>query len=184
MDTPPCSPPPSGPRRTFPWRPFTRTLGVGALIAASLFAGCAALASRLTVNVTTSMPRGLYWLAPTRTLARGTIVFLPVPARVRALVAERHYLPTNFHLLKRVVALSGDRVCTEGHRYVVGDQLLSPIADRDQSGRQLTPYPFCSTVKPGTAFVAASGASSLDSRYFGPVSLNDLTPAVPLWTSY
>jgi type IV secretory pathway protease TraF len=103
---------------------------------------------------------------------------------VRALVAERHYLPANFALLKRVVALAGDHVCTEGHRYVVGDRLISPIADRDHVGRPLSPYPFCSTVPAGTAFLAAAGDASLDSRYFGPVSLDDLTPAVPLWTSY
>jgi conjugative transfer signal peptidase TraF len=185
MDRSPWHPHPLRPRRiNLPWRAFARTLGAGALIAAGLTVGCAQLASRLTVNFTTSMPRGLYWLGPTRPLTRGTIVSLPVPVDVRALVAERHYLPSNFHLLKRVVALPGDRVCIEGHRYVVGDQLLSPIAERDQGGRPLTPYLFCSTVPPGTAFVAASGASSLDSRYFGPVSLNDLTPAVPLWTSY
>ena len=130
------------------------------------------------------MPRGLYWLAPTQPIQRGSVVYLPVPPPVRTLVAERHYLPGNFSLLKRVVALAGDHVCTEGHRYVVGDRLISPIADRDHVGRPLNSYPFCSTVPQGTAFLAAAGDASLDSRYFGPVSLNDLMPAVPLWTFY
>ena len=184
MDQAPC-PPPSPPHGPVPpWRAFARTLGVAAVLVAGGIIGCAQLAARFTLNVTTSMPRGLYRLAPSRPIERGTVVFLPVPAAVSSLVAERHYLPSNFGLLKRVVAMAGDRVCTEEHRYVVGDRLISPIADHDHAGRPLAPFPFCSTVPPGDAFLAAAGDASLDSRYFGPVSLDDLTPAVPLWTSF
>src|SRR5450631_1320554 len=179
MDHAPCPSPHRLRLATLRWHAFARLLAAAALIAAAGVLGCAQLAARLTLNVTTSMPRGLYWLAPTRPVQRGTVVYLPVPPPVRALVAERHYLPANFGLLKRVVALAGDRVCTEGQRYVVEDRLLSPIPDRDHAGRPVIPYPFCSTVPPGHAFLAAAGDSSLDSRYFGPVSLDDLTPSVP-----
>lgn len=184
MDQAPC-PSPLRPRlATIRWRAFARLLGAAAVIATAGVLGCAHLAARLTLNVTTSMPRGFYWLAPTKTIKRGSVVYLRVPPAVHSLVAERHYLPSNFALLKRVVALAGDHVCTEGHRYVVGGRLISPIAARDRAGRPLSPYPFCSTVPQGAAFLAAAGDASLDSRYFGPVSLDDLTPAVPLWTSY
>jgi type IV secretory pathway protease TraF len=99
------------------------------------------------------------------------------------MVAARRYLPPDWRLLKRVVALPGDQVCLDDKRYVVRGAVLSLIADHDQLGRPLAPYPFCSTVPPGTVFLIAHGASSLDSRYFGPVPFSDLTPAVPLWTS-
>lgn len=137
----------------------------------------------MTLNVTTSMPRGLYWLRPGVRLDRGTVVTFPCPAAIRPLVAARRYLPANFKLLKRIVAVAGDRVCLDGDRYVVGDQLVSPIATHDHLGRPLHPYRFCGLVPEGSVFVAAHGDSSLDSRYFGPVPLLDLTPAVPLWTS-
>lgn len=185
MAAPPCNPrPPELRPITTRWRSLARTLIAAALITIVAGAGCRALTSRLTVNVTTSMPRGLYWLRRPGDLRRGDPVYLAVPGSIRPLVDARRYLPPSFRLLKRVVALPGDRVCTDNHRYVVGDQLLSLIASRDQAGRPLNPFPFCSTVPPGAAFVAAHGESSLDSRYFGPVSLHDLTPAVPLWTSY
>jgi conjugative transfer signal peptidase TraF len=185
MAAPPCNPRPPQPRPIAThWRPLARTLIAATLITIGAGAGCRALAARLTVNVTTSMPRGLYWLRHPGGLRRGDSVSLAVPNNIRPLVDARRYLPPSFHLLKRIVALPGDHVCTDNHRYVVGDQLLSVIASHDQAGRPLDPFPFCSTVPPGAAFVAAHGESSLDSRYFGPVSLNDLTPAVPLWTSF
>jgi conjugative transfer signal peptidase TraF len=185
MASSPCNPRPLHPRPTTPpWRRLARALVAAALITIAAAAGCRALASRLTINITTSMPRGLYWLRHAGSLRRGDPVYLDLPQSIRPLVDERRYLPRNFHLLKRVVALPGDHVCTENNRYVVGGQFLSVIAAHDQAGRPLKPFSFCSTVPPGAAFVAAHGESSLDSRYFGPVSLNDLTPAVPLWTSF
>jgi conjugative transfer signal peptidase TraF len=182
--SPAFSPTPSGPFRTIPrWRIVIRTLATIACISAVVIAGCCILATRLTINVTASMPRGLYWLRPGAPVRRHTVVSLEVPANARAL-ADRISMPATMRLLKTVVALPGDRVCIDDHRYVVGGELLSIIASRDQAGRPLVPFPFCGTVPPGFGFVAARGESSLDSRYFGPVAITVLMPAVPLWTSF
>ena len=171
-------------RLTSQWRPILRTLLAAAVVTALAGVGCRGVASRLTLNLTASMPRGLYWLRPRSPLSRGTAVSLSFPPAVRFLMTTRRYLPSSFHLLKRVVAVAGDYVCTEGNRYVVGDTLISMIATHDHLGRPLEPYRYCGTVPSGYAFVAASGESSLDSRYYGPIALGDLTPAVPLWTSF
>lgn len=185
MATPPCNPrPPSPPPATVRALSLARTLLAAAVLTIIAGIGCREVTSRLTVNVTTSMPRGLYWLRPRGRLRCGDSVYLAVPTTIRPLVAARRYVPLNVSLLKRVVALPGDYVCTDNLRYVVGDQLLSVIASHDQAGRPLDAFSFCGTVPPGAAFVAAHGESSLDSRYFGPVSLNDLTRALPLWTSF
>jgi conjugative transfer signal peptidase TraF len=185
MEAPPHDP---APRRPQPhanrWWRFLRFAACGAFITVVAAVGCRAIEAHLTINLTSSMPRGLYWLQPSAPLARGTAVYLEVPRSIRGLVAERHYLPPTIHLLKRVVALPGDRVCMDNHRYLVADRLLSFIASRDRAGRPLTPFSYCGIVRAGVAFVAADGDSSLDSRYFGPVSFDHLTPVVPLWTSF
>lgn len=152
-----------------------------AITLAAIGVGCF-LVRHVTLNVTKSMPLGLYWLRPRARLERGTVVSFACPTSIASLVAARHYLPSTFKLLKRVVAVEGERVCLSGDRYVVGDELLSPIAIRDRLGRSLHAYPFCGVVPDGAVFVAADGDSSLDSRYFGPVAVSDLTPVVPLWT--
>ncbi len=141
------------------------------------------LVRRVVVNQTESEPRGLYWLTAAA-LRRGSFVVLDAPPLLAALIAERHYLPPGVRLLKQVVAVAGDQVCTEGDRYVAAGVLISKIAAVDTSGRPLPPpYPFCGVVPPGMAWVAGRGASSLDSRFFGPISLETLTTAEPLWTT-
>ena len=141
------------------------------------------IAARLTVNVTTSMPRGIYWLRPGGRVALHSTVTLAIPSSVCQIVDQRRYLPPGFRLLKSVVAVAGDVVCIERQRYSVNARLISVIATTGQAGRPLPPpYPFCGVVPAGVAFLAAAGNSSLDSRFFGPVPISDLTPAVPLWT--
>ena len=51
-----------------------------------------------------------------------------------------------------------------------------------QAGRPLPIFSFCGDVPQGFAFVATPVPSSLDSRYFGPVPIDALTVARPLWT--
>ena len=142
----------------------------------------ALLASRLTRNYTPSLPLGVYWLRPGLPIARGEIVDLAIPRPVHDLIAGR-YLPPGFHLLKRVVALEGDHVCLSDGRYRVNGEAISTIAAQDSLGRPLPVFSFCGQVSPGMAFVATAAPSSLDSRYFGPVPLDALTVARPLWIS-
>ena len=61
------------------WRPFWRTLAAGVAATAVLSLSGAALATRLTVNFTTSMPRGLYWLDPGRTSSVAQSSAFPPP---------------------------------------------------------------------------------------------------------
>ena len=147
-------------------------------------AGCRWLASHLTINVTPSVPIGIYWLRPSDHPTVGATVSLTAPPGLQRLIAERSYLPSDFTLLKRVVAVTGDDVCITQDRYLVNGKLLSTIAVVDRSGRALPPpFPFCGAVPPGLVFLGAQPSSSLDSRFFGPVSETVLTTAVPLWTS-
>jgi conjugative transfer signal peptidase TraF len=145
--------------------------------------GCRRIAAHLIINATSSSPRGLYWSKPRSPIARADAVLLAVPGTLRPLVTERRYLPPSVPLLKHVIALAGDRVCLSDGAYVVNGRIVSVVAARDRVGRPLpAPFPFCGNVPAGSVFVAGLGASSLDSRYFGPVAVSDLTPVVPLWT--
>ncbi len=163
-------------------RSLMGTLMCAGLATVSTGAGCRALARDVTVNVTASMPRGIYRVASGHPLRRGSIVVFVPPETARRLLTERRDLPSSFRLLKQMVAVPGDRVCIDAGRYIVGGHVISAVADHDRLGRPLEPYQFCGVVPDGRAFVAANGASSLDSRYFGPVRLADLIPVWPLWT--
>src|ERR1019366_5182820 len=89
----------------------------GATVLASTLA--CLVGAHLLWNWTPSLPLGLYWVSalPSGGSGRvkvGALVAFPVPGRVRALVLERRYLPPGALLVKPVVAMRPDRVCTDG----------------------------------------------------------------------
>src|SRR5436309_3234131 len=98
---------------------------LGAALASAL--GCIA-AGHLLWNWTSSLPLGLYWLSPWRGAQVGALVAFPVPANVRAIVTERRYLPPGALLVKPVVAMASDSVCTDGGVLTVNGKPLGPIA--------------------------------------------------------
>jgi conjugative transfer signal peptidase TraF len=158
-------------------RPFL----LAVIVAAFVTTGAAVTASHLTRNSTPSLPLGVYWLRPGLLPIKGEIVDLAIPSSARDLIVGR-YLPVGFRLLKRVVAVQGDHVCLSHRQYRVNGVNISKIAPVDSVGRALPVFSFCGDVPEGMAFVATAVPSSLDSRYFGPVPIDALTVARPLWT--
>jgi len=147
----------------------------------SAFACC--LASHLLWNWTPSLPRGLYWLSPGGVATVGTLVAFPVPSPVQELVRERKYLPPGALLIKPVVALPSDRVCTEGGTLVVGGSMLGAVLTEDSAKRPLPHATGCGPLPEGQVFVASHFPKSFDSRTFGPIALNTIRGTVtPLWT--
>lgn len=134
--------------------------------------------SRLTYNVSPSLPTGFYWLdSPEVPVSRGDVVSLKPPPPAASLLASRGYLPRGYYLLKRVVAVPGDRVCFEDCRFVVNDAVLAPIPLSDSQGRPLAPSSFCGRIPEGSVAVATPYPKSFDSRFFGPVPMAGLRRA-------
>jgi type IV secretory pathway protease TraF len=66
------------------------------------------LQHKLLINVTESMPLGVYLRHPLDpTPRRGQLVYVTVPPHVQRLVYERRYIPQQAQLVKRVFGLPG-----------------------------------------------------------------------------
>jgi len=160
-------------------------LWLSALLAAAalLSALTCTVASHLLWNWTPSLPLGLYWLSPGRPIAIGTLAAFSVPPRVQELVRERKYLPPRALLIKPVVALSSDRVCTDAGTLVVNGSALGAVPTEDSAQRPLPHANGCGPLPQGQVFLASHYPKSFDSRTFGPVSLSQIRGTVtPLWT--
>ena len=159
---------------------------LGAAAATVLASALACLVgAHLLWNWTPSLPLGLYWISPggSGRVKVGALVAFPVPAHVRALVLERRYLPPGALLVKPVVAMRPDCVCTDGGTLTVNGTPLGAIATEDTRGRPLPHDERCGPVPEGEVFVASHFATSFDSRTFGPVPLANIRGTVtPLWT--
>jgi type IV secretory pathway protease TraF len=151
----------------------------GLLLIGLLIAGGVVGTRYLKVNLSPSVPTGLYWLRSVpQTLDRGMLVVLPVPERVRQIHGS---IP----LLKPVAGLPGDHVCVQGDQLWVHETYYGPIyaAWHGEVLPQPLPPNGCRVVPPATVFLASPVDGSLDSRYFGVVPVGELSAvATLLWT--
>ena len=86
----------------------------------------------------------------------------------------RGYLPTNVWLLKPVAALSPAVVCRFGRYVFIDGKLVARAKLFDRQYRILPRWKGCHTLNLDEVFLIAQPKDSFDSRYFGPVKLNQV----------
>jgi type IV secretory pathway protease TraF len=98
----------------------------------------------------------------------GEMVVASPPAEARRLGAERHYLPSNVPLVKRVAAVGGDRVCAVGEAVFVNGRLETLRRSKDPSGRAMPWWTGCEELAEGDLFLLTPDVpEAFDGRYFG-----------------
>ena len=155
------------------------------LVSAATLATLAVPVSRYAVwNATASVPTGLYAIRGKANLHVGERVAIEPPPELRRLLAERGYLPTGIPLIKRIAAVSGQRVCRSGHGVIIDGDFAGLARDRDRLGRPLPAWFGCQTLRSGELFVMNPAApDSFDGRYFGVLRMSDVIGrAKPVWT--
>ncbi len=161
-----------------------RFMLAGAVVAATL-ATLAMPVSRYAVwNATASVPTGLYAIRGKASLHVGERVAIEPPPELRRLLAERGYLPTGVPLIKRIAAVSGQRVCRFGHGVTIDGAYVGAARARDRLGRLLPAWFGCQTLRSGELFMMNPAApDSFDGRYFGVLREADVIGrAKPVWT--
>ena len=162
-----------------------RTVVLAGGIAAATLATLAVPVSRYAVwNISASVPTGLYAIRRKASLHVGERVAIDPPPELRRLLAKRGYLPAGVPLLKRIAAVSGQRVCRFGHGVTIDGDFAGVARARDQLGRSLPAWFGCRMLRTGELFVMNSAApDSFDGRYFGMLRAADVIGrATPVWT--
>lgn len=140
--------------------------------------------TKLVWNVTPSVPVGLYSIAPSHRLEVTDLVAVMPPEPLASFMVRRGYIGPDVPLLKRVMALPGQRVCRAGVAITVDGVPLGDARDRDRIGRELPIWQGCRRLASGELFLMnPDAADSLDGRYFGPLSDTAVIGrATPIWT--
>jgi conjugative transfer signal peptidase TraF len=137
----------------------------------------------LLLNLTPSVPCGVYRVTPLPPLTRGLLVVFPPPPSVAALAVRRGYLAPQIPLLKPIAALPGETVCVHDDGVFLQGDFVASVASVDGLGRPLPRWRGCITLGPGEVFPLSLAPSSFDGRYVGPVAVADLLGrAIPVWT--
>jgi len=128
------------------------------------------------------VPVGWYRISPTNSLAPGDLVLVHLPPEVRALAAQRGYLPANVPLLKTVAAVAPQQVCVVDGQVRIDGVVVARRMRRDRQGRVLPTWQACRRLADDELFLLSSNPDSFDSRYFGPVPVDTVIgQALSLW---
>ena len=162
-----------------------RIMIFAASVVAATLATLTVPVSRTAVwNMTASVPTGLYLIRGKQSIHVGERVAIQPPLNLRKLLAERGYLPVGVPLLKRVAAVSGQRVCRFAHGVTIDGKLVGVARARDRRGRPLPVWSGCQRIARNELFFMNPAApDSFDGRYFGVLSTRSIIGrATPVWT--
>jgi len=127
-------------------------------------------------NISNSLPLGFYRIYPLeRPLTPGTLVVVNVPG----------WSARTMPFLKPVAAVGGEWVCRAGHQLIIHGEDYGPVFDswRGEPLPSAVGEDRCALVPPGHVFLATMAPDSLDSRYFGPIALAQISAtATPFLT--
>lgn len=148
-----------------------KTLSALGLLVAAAFVGFRAPDLAL-YNGTPSMPVGFYWRTD-RPPERGAIVTVRAERVARDYAMQRGFTDPGDRFLKRVAAVEGDIVCARDLVVTINGVEAARRRIVDSEGRLLPNWQACRTLGL-EVFLLGDSADSFDSRYFGPVPLDDI----------
>lgn len=151
------------------------TAGVRAMTH-KLWLGCAGLALAalalsdaqkdvVLFNHSPSVPVGFYVREPGDP-ARGTLVTVRARDVAPIEAAAHHYDDEGDRFIKRLAAIAGQHVCSDGHSLSVDGVTVAAVQNRAGSPRG---WVGCRTLAPSEVLLLGDSADSFDGRYWGPV---------------
>lgn len=129
---------------------------------------------RFVWNASASAPLGLYVVTAPERIRFGDMVIAWLPETARRLGAERRYIPFNVPLVKRVVAVPGDRICASGPALTVNHRTIAQRLATDAHGRPMPWWTGCVTLRNGAMLLLMDNPASFDGRYFGPTQADGI----------
>lgn len=136
------------------------------------------LISGFSVNMSSSIPRGLYLLYPKLNIEKGDIINFKIPDSIKVISLERNYLSKEITTLtKYVVATENDIVQRKNNKLFINNHLRGNISLTDKKNRVLVSLlkeDEKITLKKDEYFVLGIVENSLDSRYYGIIKEKDI----------
>jgi type IV secretory pathway protease TraF len=146
---------------------ITLIVSVAILVSSALLTG-----HYFKYNYTKSVKVGWYYLNYEAEPVIGDYVLFPAPERAyKAVPNLESVLPKGTLLLKQIIAVDGDQVCSDKKSVTVNGH---SIAHRlPQMWRSFASFG-CSILAPGTVYVIGHTPASLDSRFYGAIETNTI----------
>ena len=160
------------------------TLGAIAISALPIWMN---FSTKIVYNPSASAPIGYYWVAEydlNSDLKIGSYVVIPTPTEYRLMAAERHYLPINVPLIKKVTAIFGDEICRQRQTVFINGKPIAVALTADRKGRKLPKWTGCYMLQNDEFFALMNAKDSFDGRYFGALKTKDIIGIATFLTNF
>ncbi len=141
--------------------------------------------SRVTINISHSLPRGLYWLTEVEApedIEKGDIVLFNTPKKAEKYIYGRGYQSRDVkQILKMVAATESDQVTRKDSRLYINGLSKYYFLTKDSLGNPLPQLP-TEELQPheGDLFVIGTHYRSFDSRYYGVIKRSNVKATAKL----
>lgn len=134
------------------------------------------------INVTPSLPPGIYQLMPEGQITRGDVVLI---VDLNAIGVDRSLCPYK-GLLKQAAAFGGDTIDSDGKYILVNGRQLpdSNLFIHDKYGKELPQQKYPYVVPQGSVYLTSMHMYGYDSRYYGPISIEHIAGKARLLFSF
>lgn len=126
-------------------------------------------------QLTPSMPEGWYFTYPVSDYHKGdNVVFIP-NEQTQDYILAREWLPKDIPLLKKIVGVPGDFLCTKAQNVYINEQWIGKVYQTDGKGNALPIFSFCGKIPKDNYFMqGVANPHSFDSRYYGLVNKSQI----------
>jgi conjugative transfer signal peptidase TraF len=145
-------------------------LGLAAISACAMTVHASPL---LIYNPSPSVPVGFYWRAAGAPQL-GDFVTVRAVRAAPLYARERGFTDRTDRFIKRLAAVSGQRVCANDNRVSIDRARVVHRLRADTMGHALPTWSGCRTLATDEVFLLGDTADSFDGRYWGPVQLKDI----------
>lgn len=123
-----------------------------------------------TINLSSSIPAGIYLKLPLNEIKKGDVVIFDMPEDIDKLVHERGYIIEKCHsFIKIVGGLEGDEIENKDNFLYINNKKVGKISLTDTSGRRL-PQIEKFKVSKNKFFPIGTHIDSFDGRYYGEIN--------------
>lgn len=129
------------------------------------------------INVTASLPRGIYLKIPRYTLKEGDFVVYEPEDDILAVATSRGWLDDGHTtLLKKIGAMPGDTYrLTDDRSFYIGGRYIGKAYEEDREGRPMPSIGYGEDKVPEGCFLPVGKSTrSFDGRYSGPVPMGQI----------
>jgi conjugative transfer signal peptidase TraF len=146
-------------------------------------AGLDASGLKLVINLTDSIPHGIYKVFQSpNSITVGTLILFDLPRKIRKKLGSRPWLKDSVPFLKPVGAVAGQEVCIRDDVILIDAYKVGTLTPNDYEGLPLPQTRGCYILHSGQVLPLSTSKHSFDGRYFGAIETEKITGmAIPLF---